>query len=300
MKLAFLISAHTDATHLARLIKALPQESHFFVHIDRKSDITPFMPLADDPRVTFTRRRIDVTWGSFRQVEYQMELLETAMASGEEYDYLIALSGLDYPILPAQRLTAFFEQDKGREWLQGIDITQQPEDSEVARLYRHHRYLACYGWRYGSLGSKMRVALREISWALGRRKPLTFNAGGRTWRLHKGSSWWAITPQLATLALDAWHNNREYVDYFRNSFGPDETFIHTLAFNTPEIAARCIHTEGEFVDLEQVTPLTYIHYKPEIKILTAADYDTLIDSGKVFCRKTVTGVSDELMDLLER
>ena len=40
--IAFLISAHTDAPQLKRLIEALPADADFFVHIDAKSDITPF------------------------------------------------------------------------------------------------------------------------------------------------------------------------------------------------------------------------------------------------------------------
>lgn len=40
MTLAFLISAHTDPIHLARLLKSLPEDAAFFIHIDSKTDIT--------------------------------------------------------------------------------------------------------------------------------------------------------------------------------------------------------------------------------------------------------------------
>ena len=42
MRLAFLISAHTDPQHLDRLIKSLPEESDFFIHVDAKSDLKIF------------------------------------------------------------------------------------------------------------------------------------------------------------------------------------------------------------------------------------------------------------------
>ena len=42
MKLAFLISAHTDPEHLKRLILSLPEDAVFVVHIDAKSDISAF------------------------------------------------------------------------------------------------------------------------------------------------------------------------------------------------------------------------------------------------------------------
>lgn len=280
---------------LRRLIEALPDEALYFVHVDSKVDITPFREAVSDERVRFLDHRIDVTWGSFRQVEYQIALLKAVRDSGESFDYLISMSGLDYPVWSKQRITDFFGAAGGREFIQGMDVSHQGETSDI---YRHYRFLACQPWKYGSLGSKFRVSLREIVWALGFRKPLTFKAGGKEYRLHKGSSWWAITPQLAAYVLDVWEHNAEYVDYFRRSFGPDETFIQTLAFNHPDFRERCILSEGDFIDLEHLTPLTYIYYKPEIKILTAEDVDIVRESGKMFCRKVVTGRSDEFCRLL--
>ena len=37
MTLAFLISAHTDPVHLARLVKSLPEDAAFFIHVDLKT-----------------------------------------------------------------------------------------------------------------------------------------------------------------------------------------------------------------------------------------------------------------------
>jgi hypothetical protein len=51
--------------------------------------------------------------------------------------------------------------------------------------------------------------------------------------------------------------------------------------------------------LEDYTPLTYIEYGKEIKVLTEADYDRILASGKMFCRKTVTGRSDKLMEKID-
>lgn len=298
MSLAFLISAHTDAPQLQRLVRALPSSAHCFIHVDKRVDITPFLNALPDENVTFVKDRVEVVWGSFRQVRYQMALIQAALSSGREFDFLVSLSGLDYPVLNADDLERFFEQNKGRELLQGIDLTCQPTDSPTWRLYGSHRYLGEKPWPYGSIGSKFRVSLREIAWHLGIRKPLTFTARGQEYRLHKGSSWWAISMSLARYAADTWQHNPDYCRYFRDSFGCDETFIHTLAFNSDVFRDKCIHTDGTFRDLEQVTPLTYIHYKPEIKILTADDYQTIISSGKVFCRKVISGESDALVSML--
>lgn len=300
MKFAFLISAHTDALQLRRLINALPENAAFFVHIDSKSDISTFQEhLSGDARIHILKKRINVTWGSFRQVEYQMALLEAVEESKERFDYIISLSGLDFPIWSNERIVDFFQNANNKLFIQGINVAKQNPRSDISHLYRQHRYLASMPWKYGSIGSKFRVALREIAWHIGISKGLTFNANGINYDLYKGSSWWAITMDVAERVLDYWKNNKQYVDYFRDSFGPDETFIQTIVFNDPTMRHRAILTEGEFIDLEQLTPLTYIHYKPEIKILTEEDYPILLQSGKMFCRKVVSGVSDELVTLLK-
>jgi hypothetical protein len=89
-----------------------------------------------------------------------------------------------------------------------------------------------------------------------------------------------------------------FMHYFETSFCPSETVWQTIAFHSP-FAQRCILSEGTFTRLEDYTPLTYIEYGKEIKVLTEADYDRILASGKMFCRKTVTGRSDKLMEKID-
>lgn len=298
MRLAFLISAHTDAHHLARLVGSLPEEADFYVHIDRKSDIEPFQKLlGGDPRVVFLDRRTDVIWGSLNEAEYQMELIRAALDSGKPYAYLISMSGMDYPLWSNKRITAFFREAGGREILQGLRLT---DDDPKSWQYRLYRPFSCRHWPNGSMRSKMRVATRHLLKWLGVRKPLRIEAGGKTYALYKGAAWWAITPRLARTVLREWDGNEVLKRYFRTSFCPAETFMQTVAFNNEYFAPRCILTEGPFTTLAAITPLTFIDYNPVVQVLTEKYYGQLIESDKMFCRKTMTGRSDRLMDMIDK
>ena len=44
--------------------------------------------------------------------------------------------------------------------------------------------------------------------------------------------------------------------------------------------------------------LHFIDYHPVIKVLDLTDYDRLVASGKLFCRKVVSGKSDTLVEKL--
>ena len=297
MRFAFIISAHNDPVHLKRMIASLPQDSVFMVHIDAKSDLQAFTQLIDDPRVYFIPDRTDVMWGSIGVVEAQMKMIREALRRHREepVDYLISLSGLDYPLWTNARIERFFAEQKGRELIVTLPMEGQ---GAAARLYREHRPFNYKSWQYGTVKSKFRVALRHIVYGLGFRKPLRFLADGREYVLNKGSMWWAITPALAQLALDYWDHHPQYVHYFHDGFAPDETFIPTLTAHS-EFAEKAIRMEGPFKNLESITPLTFIDYTNGIKVFTEDDYPMLIGSDKMFCRKTVTGQSDRLMDKID-
>ena len=296
MKIAFLISAHTDPRQLFRLTERLPEDSEIFVHVDLKSDLQSFCSLITSPRVHFIKERYDVMWASMQQVRFQTALLKEALSFGTHFDYLFTLSGLDYPIWSNRRIVDYLEQHKGQEFIQGICMEHQ--QGQDARQYQEYRFLNDHAWRYGTLKSKFRVSLRKISYALGIRKKLFIPVDGQHYALYKGADWWAITSELATYCMQFMDAHPDFVRYFKTSFCPSETIWQTIAFHSP-FASRCILSEGAFTRLEDYTPLTYIEYGQEIKVFTEKDYDTIMASGKMFFRKAVTGKSDKLMDMID-
>ena len=296
MNIAFLISAHTDPHQLYRLTEQLPEDSEIFIHIDLKSELQEFRSLITSPRVHFIKERYDVMWGSMLQVRFQTALLKEALSCGKHFDYLITLSGLDYPVWSNRRIVNYLEQHKGQEFIQGICMEHQ--QGQNTKLYQEYRFLNNHSWRYGTLKSKFRVSLRKIAYVLGIRKKLFISVDGQHYALYKGADWWAITSELATYCLQFMKSHPDFIRYFQTSFSPSETIWQTIAFHSP-FASRCMLSEGDFTRLEDYTPLTYIEYGDEIKVLTEADYDHILASGKMFCRKTVTGKSDKLMDMID-
>lgn len=297
VRIAFIINAHTDPEHLRRMTDALPASAEFYVHVDAKSDIRAFESVTDNPRVHFTKKRINVMWGSLGVVDSQMMAVEEALESGKEYDYFISASGLDYPLYSNDRIEAFLDSHKGTNFIYGVDMEDQGSQS---KLYRQYRFLNNKSWRYKTLKSKFRVSLREITYALGIRKPLHFEANGKNYKLYKGAMWWAITPELMKAAYQCWRDDRDFLRYFKTSFAPDETFIPTIAFNDEAFRKTAIGEPETFTRLEDVTPLTFIDYTHGIKILDESDLPRLLSSGKMFCRKTITGQSDKLMDKIDK
>ncbi len=301
MKIAFLISAFTDAPHLLRFVNSLPSDSDCYVHIDASYDVKPFVDLLRScdnrqGRVVFIEKRTKVMWGSFTQVRFQMELIRAALGSCTHYDYLFMLSGQDYPVWSNQHIASYLTEHKGRNFLQGTCMAGLP-DIETYE-YTRYRFLNNKPWQYGTLKSKFRVLLRTAAQPF-LRKPLVFSADGREYRLYKGSDYFALTEELAHYLLDVYDHGPQLQRYFYTSFAPSETFAHTVAFNS-RFADACMLVKGPVNKLEELTPLTYIEYGSKIKELTEDDYEKILESGKMFCRKCVTGVSNQLMDMIDK
>lgn len=296
MKLTFLISTHTDVPQLKRLVKALPDNSMFFIHVDGKVDIAPFKEaFIGDERVVFIEHRVNVKWGSINEVEYQMELVRTALNSGEQFERLITISGMDYPVWSKEQIVQFFEKDRKKEYLAAIDVSFPWRMSFIYQQYFFWIHKPGSGWEYyvtRALGRTLRL--------LGVKKPLRRKIGDKTYKLYKGAAWWAITPKLAKVILHEWDTNEELKDWLKWCMCPAELFAQTVALNDEVWREKCM-LDNEKYSLPMHTPLTYVTWvNEEIKTLDEADYDKIIQSGKMFCRKIVSGKSDNLVEMIKK
>lgn len=224
MKLAFAILAHDDPDNLLRLVRRLVSGDDLVViHWDRKNrlDITNSasrkLPPEERSRVRFARRH-RVEWGSWPMVEATLACLEEISTSGETVDYVILLSGADYPIRPLEHLKAFLASDGGREYIESVDPKKKRwvvDGFNVERvLYRFYfnwkRHPRLFSW---SIAAQKFFALRRMM------------PDGLEPRL--GAQWWALTWQTAREILErskAPHIRR----FFRRTWVPDENFFQTM------------------------------------------------------------------------
>ncbi len=300
MNIAYLISAHTDAPQLKRLVEALHPDAHFFIHIDKKSDITPFTSLLQGDNIHFLTNRVNVRWGTILEVQYQMALIQAAIEYPVTFDRIFFLSGLDYPLWRPERITTWLEAQGEKEILSGICMDTKDINAQQHELYSLSRpfFHLCLIGNKGN--ERLSILGRKMKQGLGIRKPLSFKVDGETWHLYKGSAWWCISQELAAHIYNMYKTKHAIRHYFTDSFGPAETLIQTIAFNSPEWASRCQLHQGEYPGLAALTPLHYIIYEPVIKVMDENDYTTLMTSGRMFTRKVVSGKSDQLVKLLNK
>jgi hypothetical protein len=91
---------------------------------------------------------------------------------------------------------------------------------------------------------------------------------------HKGAQWIALSSRAARTVLGV---DPAFPEWFKQSWIPDETYFHTILYNTPELVLR-----NEILTYHRPLPLRPY---PDWMCLELEDLDAVWGSGAVFARK---------------
>lgn len=270
MTIAYVISAYKNPQHLGRLIRRLHTgpETTFVVHVDSKTDDGVYEAMrtaVGDHDVVFLPRHA-CHWGGFGHVHASLKGIRAALEAGDP-DYLILISGQDYPIKPNGYIAEFLERGEGRSFFLHFRLpTANWTNGGLDRFRRWH-------WRYR--GFHLSLPLRR-----------TLPAGLAPWG---GSAYWIMSRNALRTVVRFVDENPSYVRFFRHVDIPDELFFQTILLNSTE-AERCVDFRLHYTEWSRT---------PAPAILTSEDYPHLVDSPCLFARKFDPAVDDNVLALID-
>lgn len=296
MKPIFLVYTFQDAAHLRELVTAL-EPYPVFVHVDAKASIKEFETAAGGHRnVTFTDR-VQVNWGGYSQVEAIRILVREALRVADDDDYLVMLSGSDYPLRPVADLVDHLRSHQGRQYLRAFEIAKS-EPKYLKQIDRtHHRDLPFLSRRTGNKAlRKFRNAMiRLIDGPMSRKRPSPVPAG---LRIGHGGTHFAVTAECMRSMEEA--VTPEVERYFASVFCPEEKFYQSLIMST-----RFAHLtpaggfekyvgpgNWRYANLHLIDPTL-------VRVFRHDDWAEVSRSPMFFIRKIVSGESDGLRDRIK-
>lgn len=293
MKIAYLIVAHNNPAHLQRLITALSSSSaSFYVHIDKKSTIDPFLDIQGD-RIHFTQARVPVFWGDFSQVEATLVLLRSALLDPVRSDRFVLLSGADYPLRSACSIEQFFGIDPGREFMNLVAMPCAAAGKPISRL-------TAYRLRPGDpLLHRAKQKILMMAGLLPNQRAYQDYLGALV--PYGGSTWWALSREACDFILRFVTRESRAVQFFMNTLCPDESFFQTILGNSPfksRIVRNLTYTDWSAggASPENITERHLALFRTP----AAFTQDDIYGSGeKLFARKFVNQ-SGHLVALLDR
>jgi hypothetical protein len=297
VRVAYVVLSHRNPEQVLRLVAALKEGSASEVlvrHDGRHSRLDE----ADVERLgaRTIEDEIEFEWGGWTQLQVLLSCLERTAAELDP-DWLLVLSGQDYPLRPI---------DEIEEWLAGsehdamlgrvfeLDTDRLPEppydDFFLRYAYRHYPTSA----RTPHLPRAVRplVYLREmpapIPPRLGLRRPrLPFGDG---FRCLVSADWLTVNRKALGAVLAAARERRRLMRYYRRVAIPSESFFATVLLNDP--ALRVARDDRRYIYFAE--PLA-----PHPETLTRADLDRLVASECYLARKFDVEADAEVLDALD-
>jgi hypothetical protein len=267
MKLACFLMLHKNAGQFAWIFSAVYNpDDLFLIHVDARSAASFLKEVqavvGGRPNVRFLDS-IPVSWGGWSQCEAEFRAIRHLIASGEPWDYLVNLSGQDYPLRPLSELKAFLAERQGTNFIRTRTLAGNPLHFRLRLLFR------CI-----ERDGRMR-RLPIPNWPF---RPLRIRWFGSSWHfLSRDFCEWLATSGMMECCDRA----------LRHTKAPDEFVMQAAAMN------------GPFRDT--VDPGLYRFYNfdgPSPVILTEADWDDMTASDAFFARKFDESVDRAVLERL--
>ena len=285
---AWLIITHGNFSILEKQLRFLDSENaDFYIHVDaRAKSFAPeyYFSLAQRSRVIFTERS-PVSWGDYSQIQCELTLLKAALPG--QYDYYHLLSGVDVPIKSREYIESWFEEHRGKNFLQFHMEKLTQEFSDRMKYYYPIQ-------RFNIQNRPIRTAIRRACILAERPFVNRVKDYPSDFIWQKGANWFSITHELAQYVV----SKEDWIhDTFRSSFCCDEFFIQTLVMNSPFRSTLYREEYG----LDHRSCLRYIDWhRGKPYTFTDGDTDELLHTGEeyLFARKFNYATDPQVVDTL--
>jgi hypothetical protein len=298
----YFIQSHRDPPQIERLIRVLRRGSpraKILVRHDFEKCALDWAPLADLPDTwlmpaTGRLVRADYTC----QAQPYLEAIDWLEREGVEYDWLVNLTGQDYPVQPVARIEAFLAETQADGFLRFWDVLSE------ASPWSRRKAVARYWYGYRRLPAGAEPVMRAVRFVtkvlplhfyldygplLGVRALHTpFHDG---FRCHGGWAFFSIRRRAALYVRDFLAAHPEVERHYRRTVAAEESLVPTILANSKDF--RLVNDDLRYIDYSRAQ-------KGSPRTLTCADLPELASGRYHFARKFDWSVDREVLDRIDR
>jgi hypothetical protein len=233
-QIAYLLLCHKDPEEVISQAARLTSVGDCVaIHFDARSAASDHArirdALADNPRVTFARRRLKCGWGEWSLVAATLEVAKAAIEAFPGASHFYLLSGDCMPIKPAEHIRSWLDEQDA-DFIESVDFFQsgwiKTGIKEERLIYRH--------WFNERRRKRLFYTSMQLQARLGLARKLP---EGLTIRI--GSQWWCLRRKTMEAVLAFADGHKDVVRFFSTTWIPDETFFQTLVGHlVPEAQTR--------------------------------------------------------------
>lgn len=302
MKVCYLLQTHKNSDQIYRLVRTIKRLSptayivlnHDFTNCDL--DKAKLQDLQDVQVIPSRGGR-----GSFDLVQSYLDAVEWLLKSSIDFDWLIHLTGQDYPIQPLTEVENFLSRTNYDGFLEYFEVFSKESPWKIqegsTRYYYQYRTIVDH------LSEWQKEVLRPIKilnyiqnvfrvnfsygFTVGLKTSTPFNSQFVCY----GGSFLCI---LSRKCVDYIHyfvqSNPAIVKHYRGVANPDESFIQTILMNSQSF--NLCNDCKRYFDFSKTR-----HGHP--RILTRNDFSSLMQSQAFFARKFDLTQDSKILDLID-
>lgn len=280
-RIAFILLCHKDAPGVIAQAQRLTSAGDFVsIHFDGRASAADYAAiraaLADNPAVTFARKRYRCGWGEWSLVAASLSAIRAAVDAFPTASHFYMLSGDCMPVKTAEYARNFLDADDC-DYIEHHDFFKsdwiKTGLKEERLIYRYWFNERTQRKRYDMLlGLQQRLGLA-------RKVPEDV-------QVMIGSQWWCLRRRTVEKVLDFCQKRRDIVRFFATTWIPDETFFQTIV---PHVVSR------DQLRSRTLTYLTFTDYGMPVAFYND-QYDLLLRQDHLFARK----ISPEATELRQR
>jgi hypothetical protein len=295
MRIAYLLLSHKYPEQLVRLVHRLNTErTSFFVHVDKKSNDEMYRQivrrLGGLPNVYFLDRQ-KVYWGDFSHLTVQIKGMQEILNKGILFDYIIFLTGQDYPIKPNSWIENTLRKHKPNSNIEGFALPDARWGYKGGLDRVENWHFRLFAWRPTFPGERsFNSRIISLLWSAAvsllpskREFPQGFKPFG-------GSAHWCLSRECAEYINEFVKRNHAFVNFFKYVLLPEEIFFQTIILNS-FLRSRVINRSLWHVDWSANLSHPAILYK--------TDFGELARSSCLFARKFDVTEDTDVLDMID-
>ena len=278
MRHAILITTH-DNVEISKNLLSLYDDKNidFYFLIDKKAKPYNEEVLKDICKKSsvYFVPKFNIYWGSFSQIQAEYILLENAVK--KSYDYYHLISGCDIPLYTKNEFFDFFEQNKGKEFVE-YSPKEIAEKNKVQDRVKYYYVFMESVREKSAIKRKPKTFLREFFLKLQKLLKIDRTKGKE---FQYGSNWFDITDDFAKYILK---NKPWVIKHFKKTCCADELFLQTLLFNSPFYSNNyyCLNEKNRILQRNRYTDWT----RGQPYTFKKEDYNEIINiKESLFIRK---------------
>lgn len=251
------------------------------------------LPLESVPgNVSFVEPHLETAWGDWSLTEATVRGIKQLFSRSDKPEWFTLLSGTDYPITPAQKITDDLKSSKFDAHMSFLELAPSKMDSEMARsAFERYQKLR---FKYPSFVHLLQ-SIRNLTWwrrDIYLKKSIYtqwFIPFSDNFHCYYGSQWFYGNRKAAECILE-FHQSHPFIKwYYKNVHASDESYFHTILGNSDHLNIGTKYWR-------------YIEWQPHIshpKQLSEEDFETLTKSNAHFARKFNMAENPKVLDLLD-